>query len=75
MVINGIQAQINAIRQIYGTGKGGNVRPVSGTPQAAVYFPDSREERKIFNLDEASSDLLTNRRIVSITNDGTIRRT
>jgi hypothetical protein len=74
LVINGLKAQIDAIRQTYGLGKGGGVKPVQGSPQAAVYYPESREERKIFNQDEASSDLLTNRRVVSITNDGTIRR-
>jgi len=74
MVITGIKSQIDAIRQTYGLGKGGNIKPVHGSPQAAVYFPESREERKILGIEEYNANLLTNKRVISIKSDGTIRR-
>jgi hypothetical protein len=74
MVINGIKAQIDAIRQTYGLGRGGNIKPAHASPQAAVYFPESREENKILGIEEYSTKILSDKRVVSIKSDGTIRR-
>jgi hypothetical protein len=73
LVINGIKSQIDSIRLRYGIGKNkGNTKENSGSPQAAIYYPPSREEDKIF--EGVGSDLLTANGIISIKSNGEIRR-
>mgnify|MGYP001388053352 CR=1 FL=1 len=76
LVINGIKSQIDGIRIRHGIGKNkGNTKEITGSPNAAVYYPPSREEDKIFQgvgIDNA--DLLQTGRIISIKTNGEIRR-
>lgn len=75
LVINGIKAQIDSIRQRHGVGKrGGNIKDTQGKAQGIVYYPKSRESDKVFGVETQSDELLTTGRVISITNTGDIRR-
>jgi hypothetical protein len=74
LVINGIRAQIQSIRDRYGMVKGA-AKTSTGSPQAAIYYPDSRSEDAVFGYPSAGEDLLRDGRVIGITNTGQIRRT
>lgn len=74
VVISGMQYQATEIRKKYGLNKSGcDLKPISNGI-AIQYYPGTREEAKVFGFSEISQDLLSNQRIVGITNTGTIRR-
>ena len=75
MVIAGMQAQIQNIRQKYGLNKSaGDTKPSTGG-YGISYYPGSREENKVFGFSEKSEDLLSDKRVIGITSSGEIRRT